>query len=288
MVDKIEMSLDDIIKKNKIGFRRNAGGSGGGARKQANGAGGGGGNRRNTGPKTTQKFRGTANRQIGKPKGRSFGGAPTRKFSRVRKSSHTHTKQTMKREEKEEERDERWNWDEMMAICWNWNSNPYPRRVDPKKWNGKRTPNVWTIPPWTGGGGAHIHTLFPIRARIENTSDWRSHPFVAPHPNDSSHCAPHLKSLLAGRRAGQHSSTWRQICVSFILWLNVSIRLRVVCFDGGHFGANGLFPILLASNLPHTHARAETKEKKKSTRSKHQILELRCSLIASRGCSLKV
>lgn len=93
MVDKIEMSLDDIIKKNKIGFRRNAGG----AKKQANGAGGGGGNRRNAGQKSTQKFRGTANRQIGKPKGRSFGGAPTRKFSRVRKSSHTQNKQTMKR-----------------------------------------------------------------------------------------------------------------------------------------------------------------------------------------------
>lgn len=83
MVDKIEMSLDDIIKKNKIGFRR-GGGSGAGAKKQANGA---GGNRRNVGQKSSPKFRGTANRQIGKPKGRSFGGAPTRKFTRVRKSS---------------------------------------------------------------------------------------------------------------------------------------------------------------------------------------------------------
>ena len=92
MVDKIEMSLDDIIKKNKIGFRRGGGGAGGGsggAKKQANGA---GGNRRNAGQKPAPKFRGTANRQIGKPKGRSFGAAPTRKFSRVRMSSHTHTK----------------------------------------------------------------------------------------------------------------------------------------------------------------------------------------------------
>ncbi|XP_031634570.1 aly/REF export factor 2 [Contarinia nasturtii] len=76
MVDKIEMSLDDIIKTNKIGFRRN------GAKKQVNGAGGAGGNRRKIGNKPVQKFRGTANRQIGKPKGRSFGGAPTRKFTR--------------------------------------------------------------------------------------------------------------------------------------------------------------------------------------------------------------
>lgn len=79
MVDKIEMSLDDIIKTNKIGFRR-----GGATKKQANGA--GVGNRRKVGGKPTQKFRGTANRQISKPKGRSFGGAPTRKFTRVRKS----------------------------------------------------------------------------------------------------------------------------------------------------------------------------------------------------------
>ncbi|XP_055316383.1 aly/REF export factor 2 isoform X2 [Sitodiplosis mosellana] len=75
MVDKIEMSLDDIIKTNKIGFRR-----GGTTKKQVNGA--GGGNRRKAGGKPPQKFRGTANRQIGKPKGRSFGGAPTRKFTR--------------------------------------------------------------------------------------------------------------------------------------------------------------------------------------------------------------
>lgn len=81
MVDKIEMSLDDIIKTNKIGFRR-----GGATKKQVNGAGGGGGNRRKAVGKPNPKFRGTANRQIGKPKGRSFGGAPTRKFTRVRKS----------------------------------------------------------------------------------------------------------------------------------------------------------------------------------------------------------
>lgn len=87
MVDKIEMSLDDIIKTNKIGFRR--GGGGGGAKKQVNG-GAGGKARRNIGGNNKappSKFRGTQNRQIGKPKGRSFGGAPTRKFTRVRKSS---------------------------------------------------------------------------------------------------------------------------------------------------------------------------------------------------------
>lgn len=87
MVDKIEMSLDDIIKTNKIGFRR---GGGAGAKKQVNGAGAKNRNGRNAGgnSKAPSKFRGTTNRQIGgKPKGRSFGGAPTRKFTRVRMSS---------------------------------------------------------------------------------------------------------------------------------------------------------------------------------------------------------
>lgn len=80
MVDKIEMSLDDIIKTNKIGFRR---GRPANNRKQANGA---AGNRRNSIKKPITKFRGTSNRQIGKPKGRTFGGAASRKFTRVRKS----------------------------------------------------------------------------------------------------------------------------------------------------------------------------------------------------------
>ncbi|XP_031627303.1 aly/REF export factor 2-like [Contarinia nasturtii] len=57
MANKIEMSLDDIIKTEKIGFRR------GGAKKQVNGA---GGYRRKVDYKP--KFHGTANRQIGKVK----------------------------------------------------------------------------------------------------------------------------------------------------------------------------------------------------------------------------
>jgi len=69
MADKIEMSLDDIIKTNKIGFRRSGGG------------GGGRNNNNNRRPQT--KFRGTSNRKIG-PKGRQTNrGAPqARKFTR--------------------------------------------------------------------------------------------------------------------------------------------------------------------------------------------------------------
>lgn len=85
MVDKIEMSLDDIIKTNKIGFRRKAGATGGG---------GGGAGRKNvkgntTGPRRNQnsatKFRGTQNRQIG-----GASRAPQRsprKFARVRNTT---------------------------------------------------------------------------------------------------------------------------------------------------------------------------------------------------------
>lgn len=81
MVDKIDMSLEDIIKTNKIGFRR-----GGTAKKpQANGAGGQRRPRQQQQQQNT-KFRGTANRQIGKPKGRTFGASQPRKFTRVRKS----------------------------------------------------------------------------------------------------------------------------------------------------------------------------------------------------------
>lgn len=81
MVDKIDMSLEDIIKTNKIGFRR-----GGTAKKQqANGAGGQRRPRQQQQQQNT-KFRGTTNRQIGKQKGRTFGGSQPRKFTRVRKS----------------------------------------------------------------------------------------------------------------------------------------------------------------------------------------------------------
>ncbi|XP_031638109.1 THO complex subunit 4-like [Contarinia nasturtii] len=62
MAAKIEMSLDDIIKTEKIIFRRV------GAKKQENGA---GGCRRKIDNKPEQKLHGTANRQIGKPKGLS-------------------------------------------------------------------------------------------------------------------------------------------------------------------------------------------------------------------------
>lgn len=82
MVDKIDMSLEDIIKTNKIGFRR-----GGAAKKQqANGAGGQRRPRQQQPQQQNTKFRGTANRQIGKQKGRTFGGSQPRKFTRVRKS----------------------------------------------------------------------------------------------------------------------------------------------------------------------------------------------------------
>lgn len=86
MVDKIEMSLDDIIKKNKIGFRRSggAGGSSGGAANKARKT-----NIRNGGPRrnnqqTTTKFHG--GRPNGTPKGGRGtirGGVQARKFSRV-------------------------------------------------------------------------------------------------------------------------------------------------------------------------------------------------------------
>lgn len=83
MVDKIEMSLDDIIKTNKIGFRRKGGAAGGGAgRKPVKGSNAAGPRRNQT---STSKFRGTQNRQIG-------GGARApqripRKFARVRNTT---------------------------------------------------------------------------------------------------------------------------------------------------------------------------------------------------------
>jgi RNA recognition motif-containing protein len=63
MAEKMEISLDEIIKTEKIGFHR------GGAKKQVNGT---GGYRRKIDNKPVQKFHGTANRQIGKPQGRSL------------------------------------------------------------------------------------------------------------------------------------------------------------------------------------------------------------------------
>lgn len=79
MVDKIEMSLDDIIKTTKIGFRRKGGAAGGGAgRKNVKGSNAGGPRRTQNSP---AKFRGTQNRQIG-----GVARAPQRsprKFARV-------------------------------------------------------------------------------------------------------------------------------------------------------------------------------------------------------------
>lgn len=100
MVDKIEMSLDDIIKTNKIGFRRGRGATG--AKKPAGGA-SGKPQRNNTannakkGGTGASKFRGTANRQIGKAKGprtpTTFRTAtPNRKFTRVRETKQTQSK----------------------------------------------------------------------------------------------------------------------------------------------------------------------------------------------------
>lgn len=82
MVDKIEMSLDDIIKKNKIGFRRP-----GAAGKKPIGKGKPSVNNRRQNNQTT-KFRGTANRQIvrkGPRPTQQRGVNVARKFPRVRK-----------------------------------------------------------------------------------------------------------------------------------------------------------------------------------------------------------
>lgn len=84
MVDKIEMSLDDIIKTNKIGFRRKGGAAGAGGEKKNIRGGNAGGPRRTQNP--TSKFRGTQNRQIGG----GARGAPQRsprKFARVRNTT---------------------------------------------------------------------------------------------------------------------------------------------------------------------------------------------------------
>lgn len=84
MVDKIEMSLDDIIKTNKIGFRR--GGAVNKARKGTAPRNGGGSPRKQQ--QTTAKFRGGRPNTAAPKGGRGVvrGGVQARKFTRV--SSH--------------------------------------------------------------------------------------------------------------------------------------------------------------------------------------------------------
>lgn len=94
MVDKIEMSLDDIIKKNKIGYRRQGGapGASGAVRKNLNGKAPIRRNSNNNNNNQKGNFRGTVNRKIGggvRPTQQRGSPRIARKFPRVRNTSTT-------------------------------------------------------------------------------------------------------------------------------------------------------------------------------------------------------